>query len=351
MHCSLNINTETGRLSCRRPNLQNQPALEKDRYFIRKAFRAQAGHKLVVADYGQLELRILAHMTGCTSMIEAFASGGDFHSRTAAGMFDYIQARTCFAPSLCFYASCLCSNTAAHRVIVACWLALAGLLLIQFETWHNWLCRAALQDHCDENNTPLLQAKLDAGELAVDKMDSQYVDGMPLVKDEFSSERRKAKILNFSLAYGKTEYGLAKDFGVDLPEAKNIVERWYSSRPEVRRWQEGVREAAQKDVGFHRVHTMLGRSRALHGYAKGKKSREVARASRAAINTPIQGSAADVVAAAMVRVHQDPRLRTLGWRMLLQVHDEVRSTAKHEQPQHRCRRPTPAELAAAQHSL
>ena len=63
VHCSLNINTETGRLSCRRPNLQNQPALEKDRYFIRKAFRAEEGNKLVVADYGQLELRILAHMT------------------------------------------------------------------------------------------------------------------------------------------------------------------------------------------------------------------------------------------------------------------------------------------------
>lgn len=94
MHCSMNLNTETGRLSCRRPNLQNQPALEKDRYFIRKAFRAPAGRTLVVADYGQLELRILAHMTGCVSMIEAFDSGGDFHSRTAAGMFPEIQVRS-----------------------------------------------------------------------------------------------------------------------------------------------------------------------------------------------------------------------------------------------------------------
>lgn len=93
VHCSLNINTETGRLSCRRPNLQNQPALEKDRYFIRKAFRAEAGRTLAVADYGQLELRILAHLTDCSSMIAAFESGGDFHSRTAAGMFDFIQAR------------------------------------------------------------------------------------------------------------------------------------------------------------------------------------------------------------------------------------------------------------------
>lgn len=69
MHCSLNINTETGRLSCRKPNLQNQPALEKDRFFIRKAFRAEEGNTLAVADYGQLELRILAHMARCTPMI------------------------------------------------------------------------------------------------------------------------------------------------------------------------------------------------------------------------------------------------------------------------------------------
>jgi DNA polymerase I len=91
VHCNLNLNTETGRLSCRRPNLQNQPALEKDRYRIRKAFKAEKGNMLAVADYGQLELRILAHMTSCESMIAAFKSGGDFHSRTAVGMFDYIQ--------------------------------------------------------------------------------------------------------------------------------------------------------------------------------------------------------------------------------------------------------------------
>lgn len=89
------------------------------------------------------------------------------------------------------------------------------------------------------------------------------------------------------------------------------------------KWQQLVREKAKKDVGLHRVQTMLGRHRMLPGYGKGKTSREEARASRAAINTPIQGSAADVVAAAMVRIHQDPIFRELGWRMLLQVHDEV----------------------------
>lgn len=81
-----NLNTETGRLSARRPNLQNQPALEKDIYKIRLSFEAEQGKKLIVADYGQLELRILAHITNCKNMIEGFKSGGDFHSRTAIVM-------------------------------------------------------------------------------------------------------------------------------------------------------------------------------------------------------------------------------------------------------------------------
>lgn len=91
VHGSINLNTETGRLSSRRPNLQNQPALEKDKYQIRRAFQSSPGSNLIVADYGQLELRLLASMTDCKSMIEAFEAGGDFHSRTALGMFDYIQ--------------------------------------------------------------------------------------------------------------------------------------------------------------------------------------------------------------------------------------------------------------------
>ena len=90
LHASLNINTETGRLSCRNPNLQNQPALEKDRYRIRSAFSASPSMKLIVADYGQLELRLLAHITNCQSMIQAFKQGGDFHSRTAMGLFLFL---------------------------------------------------------------------------------------------------------------------------------------------------------------------------------------------------------------------------------------------------------------------
>ena len=144
VHCSLNLNTETGRLSSRRPNLQNQPALEKDKYQIRKAFQASPGNSLIVADYGQLELRLLASMTNCKSMIDAFESGGDFHSRTALDMFDHVQERV--------------------------------------------------------NNGDVL-------------LEWDYAQGdppKPLLKDEFGSERRKAKTLNFSIAYGKTAHGLSQ---------------------------------------------------------------------------------------------------------------------------------------------
>jgi DNA polymerase-1 len=92
IHTALNLNTETGRLSSMRPNLQNQPALEKDVYAVRRAFSAQKGNKLIVVDYGQLELRVMAHMTKCQSMIDAFALGGDFHSRTAIDMYPHVKA-------------------------------------------------------------------------------------------------------------------------------------------------------------------------------------------------------------------------------------------------------------------
>lgn len=95
IHCSLNFNTDTGRISSRRPNLQNQPSHDKDKYKIRYAFEAEKGKKLIVADYGQLELRILANITNCKSMIEAFKLGGDFHSRTALVCYTNLIYRQC----------------------------------------------------------------------------------------------------------------------------------------------------------------------------------------------------------------------------------------------------------------
>ena len=256
VHCSLNINTETGRLSARRPNLQNQPALEKDRYKVRQAFTADisAGNTLIVADYGQLELRILAHMANCTSMIKAFELGGDFHSRTALGMYDHIK-----------------------RAVDA------GDCLLEWD------------DH-------------EAGSPPV-----------PLLKDLFSSERRKAKVLNFSIAYGKTAHGLSKDWDVTLKEAEETVERWYAERAEVRSWQQEQHALAISE-GY--VCTILGRRRQLPD-AKSKNKALRGHSLRAAINTPIQGSAADVATAAMLRISKNEQLQSMGWKLLLQVHDEV----------------------------
>eukprot|EP00741_Cyanophora_paradoxa_P005271 tig00000865_g5110.t1 len=252
IHASLNLNTETGRLSCRRPNLQNQPALEKDRYKIRDAFTCEEGHTLIVADYGQLELRILAHIAGCVSMRDAFLAGGDFHSRTALGMYDHIKAA------------------------------------------------------------------IDRGECLLEEGPDGNPQHLPLLKDLFAAERRKAKTLNFSIAYGKTAHGLARDWGVSVEEAQATVDRWYADRPEVKDWQlQTIRNAESK--GY--TTTLMGRRRPLPGIrGRGALASHLR---RAAINTPIQGGAADIVMCAMVKLARNQRLSELGWRMVLQVHDEV----------------------------
>eukprot|EP00750_Incisomonas_marina_P009985 INCI16205.2.p1 GENE.INCI16205.2~~INCI16205.2.p1 ORF type:complete len:844 (-),score=149.57 INCI16205.2:102-2633(-) len=252
IHCSLNLNTETGRLSARRPNLQNQPALEKDIYLIRDAFHAAEGKKLIVADYGQLELRILAHMTKCKSMIDAFHLGGDFHSRTAMGMYPHV----------------------AEAVN-------SGRVLLE-------------RTEGSDPNTPLL-------------------------KDEFAVERRKAKVLNFSIAYGKTAHGLAKDWKVSTKEAQETLDRWFEDRPEVRQWQADVIRRAH-ETGYTR--TLMGRYRHLPDIrAKSRFAR--GHSERAAINTPIQGGAADIVMKAMLKLQENEWLRSHGWRQILQIHDEV----------------------------
>jgi DNA polymerase-1 len=253
VHCSLNLNTETGRLSSRRPNLQNQPALEKDTYKIRKAFEASPGNNLIVADYGQLELRILASMTNCKSMIEAFDAGGDFHSRTAVDMFDYVKA------------------------------------------------------------------KVDSGDVLLEWDYSKGDCPAPLVKDEFASERRKAKTLNFSIAYGKTSHGLSQDWGVSQKEAGDMLQKWYEARPEVRKWQEDVKATAKR-VGYTR--TLMGRYRQIPEAMMANR-KLAGQGERASINTPIQGGAADIAMMAMNKINDSQKLKDLGWILLLQIHDEV----------------------------
>jgi DNA polymerase-1 len=253
VHCSLNLNTETGRLSSRAPNLQNQPALEKDQYRIREAFTAKPGNALVVADYGQLELRLLAHMTDCQSMIDAFRSGGCFHSRTAMGMFDHVRA------------------------------------------------------------------SVESGECLLEWDYSKGDPPAPLLKDIFGSERRRAKTLNFSIAYGKTVHGLSKDWGVSVAEARAMLDAWYEDRPEVQRWQRETIETAHRNCW---TRTLMGRYRSL-SEINGNNRAVSAHLERAAINTPIQGGAADVMTLAMIKISRSETLKKLGYKLLLQIHDEV----------------------------
>ena len=268
VHCQLNLNTETGRLSSRKPNLQNQPALEKDKYKIRDAFRANEGKTLIVADYGQLELRLLAHITECKSMIDAFKIGGDFHSRTAMGMYPYVEE--------------------AVRT---------GQCLLEREE--------------EEENENEDEEKKKPGKSRRNQL--------PLLKDQFASERRKAKVLNFSIAYGKTAHGLSKDWGVTVQEAKQEIDAWYSDRPEVMAWQKNTIARANQ-LGYTR--TLMGRYRMLPD-AMSKNRGIRSHAERAAINTPIQGSAADVMMMAMLKLHRNERLKEMGWEVILQIHDEV----------------------------
>jgi len=254
LHYSLNLNTETGRLSAKKPNAQNQPALDKDKYGIRKAFKAEQGRKLIVADYGQLELRVLAHMTNCKSMIQAFESGGDFHSRTAISMYPEIKQAV-------------------------------------------------------EEQKVLLEWDSANGEPPA-----------PLLKNAYAAQRKTAKTMNFSLAYGKTAHGFAKDWNCTLEEAAEALKRWYAERKEVEEWQQQVKDLAVSK-GYTR--TLLGRYRRLTDLVRSKEPSKRKHGLRAAINTPIQGGAADIVNSAMVRINYSEELKELGWKLLLQIHDEV----------------------------
>jgi len=142
---------------------------------------------------------------------------------------------------------------------------------------------------------------------------------VPLVKDKFAMERRRAKTLNFSIAYGKTVHGFAKDWNVSLEEAQETLDKWYADRPEVRAWQERMIAYAH-ETGTTR--TLLGRYRRLPNINSSNK-RMVRHSESAAINTPLQGGAADVVTLAMLKLHRSETLAKLGWKQLLQIHDEL----------------------------
>jgi DNA polymerase-1 len=221
--------TTTGRLSSSEPNLQNIPVRNEAGRKIRTAFVATPGHKLMSADYSQIELRVLAHMADIPQLRKAFEDGLDIHAMTASEMF-----------------------------------------------------------------------------------------GVP-VKDMPSDVRRRAKAINFGIIYGISAFGLANQLGISREEAGAYIRKYFERFPGIRDYMEQTKKLC-RDQGF--VTTVFGRK--CH-YPRITSSNPSERAfnERAAINAPIQGSAADIIRRAMVRMDAALGKSRLGAQMLLQVHDEL----------------------------
>ncbi len=221
--------TTTGRLSSSEPNLQNIPVRTEEGRKIRQAFVAAKGHKLISADYSQIELRVLAHMADIPQLKKAFEDGLDIHAMTASEMF----------------------------------------------------------------GTP--------------------IEGMdPMV-------RRRAKAINFGIIYGISAFGLANQLGISRGEAGDYIKTYFERFPGIKDYMEAVKKEVHAN-GF--VTTIFGR-KAHYPEVNTKNPNMRAFYERAAINAPIQGSAADILRRAMVRMEDRLASAKLDAQMLLQVHDEL----------------------------
>ncbi len=230
IHTSFNQTvTATGRLSSSDPNLQNIPVRGEDGKEIRKAFIPEPGCLFFSADYSQIELRVMAHLSGDDNMINAFIEGHDIHAATAANIY---------------------------------------------------------------------------------KEDIDKVTG---------DQRRKAKRANFGIIYGITVFGLAERLEIERSEARQLIDGYFETFPKVREYMEQSKEKAREkgyvETFFHRrryLPDINSRNATVRGFAE-----------RNAINAPIQGSAADIIKVAMIRIYQRFKEEGLRSKMILQVHDEL----------------------------
>ncbi|MGD9953773.1 MAG: DNA polymerase, partial [Burkholderiales bacterium] len=219
----------TGRLASNDPNLQNIPIRTPQGRRIREAFVAPPGCRIVSADYSQIELRIMAHLSGDAGLRQAFAHGHDVHRATAAEVFGRPQ----------------------------------------------------------DEVTP--------------------------------DERRTAKVINFGLIYGMSAFGLAQNLGIERATAQAYIDSYFSRYPGVKRYMDDTREKARADGC---VETVFGRRLWLPEIRSSNPARR-AGAERAAINAPMQGTAADLVKLAMVAVQVWLDAERLGAKLVMQVHDEL----------------------------
>ena len=219
----------TGRLASNEPNLQNIPVRTAEGRRIREAFVAAPGHVIASADYSQIELRIMAHISEDPALIRAFETGMDVHRATAAEVFG----------------------------------------------------------------------------VAPDQVDSE--------------QRRYAKVINFGLIYGMSSFGLAKALGIDNTAARNYIQRYFERYPGVQAYMERARQQA-REQGY--VETVFGRRLYLPDINSPNGPRRNG-AERAAINAPMQGTAADLIKMSMVEVLRTLNAQQRATRMIMQVHDEL----------------------------
>ncbi len=231
IHTSYNMTiAATGRLSSTDPNLQNIPIREKEGRMIRKGFISGGkDFEILSLDYSQIELRIMAHISGDPAMVDAYKKGIDIHKRTAAAIY-----------------------------------------------------------------------------------------GVP--EDLVSPEMRdKAKVVNFSVIYGVTPYGLSRNLRISREEAKNFIERYLAQYPGVQKYMDDMVAFCEKN-GY--VETLKGRRRPVPDIVSTHRQAKEA-AKRIAINTPIQGTCADMIKIAMIQIHDEMKKQKWKSRLLLQVHDEL----------------------------
>ena len=180
---------------------------------------------------------------------------------------------------------------------------------------------------------PHIKKEVDEGKVLLEWDKSKGQAPVPLIKDKYAAERRKAKTMNFSLAYGKSAHGFAKDWNCSIKEATDVLNSWYNERKEVKEWQENVKRTALERYIIYKIikkifyrgwtKTLMGRYRNLTKYFKGRNNMWAQHGLRASINTPIQGGAADIVIAAMIKIQRNKDLKDMGWKLLLQIHDEL----------------------------
>lgn len=230
VHTSYNqTGTATGRLSSSEPNLQNIPVRTPEGRRIRQAFIAPKNHVLISADYSQIELRLMAHISQDPGLLKAFANNIDIHKATAA------------------------------------------------EVWG----------------------------VALDGVTNEM--------------RRDAKAINFGLIYGMSAFGLTRQLGIDRQSAQNYIDRYFARYPKVKSYMDNTRAHA-KEKGY--VETLWGRRLYLPDINASKIPRQKA-AERTAINAPLQGSAADIIKMAMIRIADWIKSENVPAKMIMQVHDEL----------------------------